>query len=153
MRLVEYLPLDLVLPDLSADHKPALLVELADACAAYSPEVDPERLTRVLRDRERLGSTGVGEGVALPHGKLPGLSKLLVGFGRSKAGVDFESQDGQPAHLFFLLVAPEDSSGQHLKALARISRICKDAAFRERLLGAGDREALFAAILEEDTRE
>ena len=153
MRLVEFLPLEMVFTELKADRKPALLVELAEACAGYSDEVDPEVLVRVLRDRERLGSTGVGDGVALPHGKLPGLSKLLVGFGRSPAGVDFESQDGQPAHLFFLLVAPEDSSGQHLKALARISRICKSAGFRERLLQASDRAALYSSILEEDARE
>jgi len=153
MKLVEFLPLEMVLPDLKAERKPALLVELAQACAEFSTEVDPERLIRVLRDRERLGSTGVGDGVALPHGKLPGLSRLLVGFGRSRVGVDFESQDGQPAHLFFLLVAPEDSSGQHLRTLARISRICKTAAFRERLLDAVGQEALYSAILEEDGRE
>ena len=90
-------------------------------------------LLKVLQEREALQSTGIGEGVAIPHGKLPGLHRLIASFARSRAGVDFESIDGQPTHLFFLLVVPEHSGGQHLKALARISRFFRDAAFRTRL--------------------
>ena len=91
----------------------------------------PERLVEVLWERERLGSTAIGDGIAIPHGKLPALKSVLGAFGRHVAGVDFESLDGSPTQLFFLLVAPEDSVGQHLKALARVSRLLKDRGFRD----------------------
>ena len=106
--------------------------------AAAEPGVEAERLLQVLVERENLQSTGIGDGVAIPHGKLPGLSRLLAGFARSPRGVDFESIDGQPTYLFFVLVAPESSTGAHLKALARISRVFKDPEFRRRLLAAPD---------------
>ena len=88
----------------------------------------------------------------MPHGKLPGIRRVIAAFARSRAGVDFQSLDGKPTHLFFLLVAPEDSAGAHLKALARISRLLKDAAFRTRLPQAPDAEALWTAIRYEDAR-
>ncbi|MFN8644502.1 MAG: PTS sugar transporter subunit IIA [Candidatus Binatia bacterium] len=106
----------------------------------------------MLWERERLGNTAIGDGIAIPHGKLPGLSGVIGAFGRHPGGVDFESLDGSPTHLFFLLVAPEDSVGQHLKALARVSRLLKDRAFRERLLTAPDRATLFRLIREEDEK-
>ena len=81
-----------------------------------------------MNERERLGSTAIGDGIAIPHGKLRGISRILGVFGRSPQGVDFDSLDGNPTHLFFLLVAPEDSASLHLKALARVSRLFKDAA-------------------------
>jgi PTS system nitrogen regulatory IIA component len=99
-----------------------------------------------------LNSTALGDGVAIPHGKLPGVRRVIAAFARSKAGVDFQSLDGKPTHLFFLLVAPEDSAGAHLKALARISRLLKDPSFRSRLLEAPDAKALWATIRDEDAR-
>ena len=90
--------------------------------------LDRQEVIRVLQERERLGSTGIGEGVAIPHGKLKDLKRLLISFGRSRSGVDFDSMDGKPAHLFFLLVAPEESVGVHLKTLARISKLLKNPA-------------------------
>lgn len=142
----------LVAPDLGGADKSAVLRELAHHLAASHPGIDADRLVDVLWERERLGSTAIGDGIAIPHGKLPGLSGVIGAFGRHPRGVDFESLDGSPTHLFFLLVAPEDSVGQHLKALARVSRLLKDRAFRERLLAAPDRGALFRLIREEDEK-
>jgi PTS system nitrogen regulatory IIA component len=142
----------LVAPDLAGADKTAVLRELAQHLARSHGGIDADRLVDVLWERERLGSTAIGDGIAIPHGKLPGLSGVIGAFGRHPAGVDFESLDGSPTHLFFLLVAPEDSVGQHLKALARVSRLLKDRAFRERLLAAPDRGALFRLIREEDEK-
>jgi PTS system nitrogen regulatory IIA component len=103
-------------------------------------------------EREKLGSTGIGDGIAIPHGKMKGIEELVTSFGRSIKGVDFESIDNKPTHLFFLLVAPENSAGVHLKALARISRLLKDSGFRNRLMEASDRQDLFRIIAEEDEK-
>jgi nitrogen PTS system EIIA component len=144
----------LVAPNLSGADKTAVLRELAEHLAAQRPAetIDAGRLVDVLWERERLGSTAIGDGIAIPHGKMPGLTGVVGAFGRHAKGVDFDSLDGSPTHLFFLLVAPEDSVGQHLKALARVSRLLKDRAFRERLVGAGDRAELFRLIREEDEK-
>lgn len=152
MKIEDILGEDLILADVRARSKPDVLVELADAVAQRHPELDKIRLVGALEDRERLNSTALGDGVAIPHGKLPGLKRVFAAFGRSRAGVDFQSLDGKPTHLFFLLVAPDDSAGAHLKALARISRLLKDAAFRTRLLEAPDAHALWTTIRDEDAR-
>jgi len=143
---------ELVAPTLAGPTKVDVIRELAAHLARQHPEIDPERLVEVLWERERLGSTAIGDGIAIPHGKLPGLKRVLGAFGRHAAGVDFDSLDGGPTRLFFLLVAPDDSVGQHLKALARVSRLLKDKAFREALLAALDRAALFRLIAEEDEK-
>src|SRR5205085_9380390 len=125
-----------IFPALRGRSKDAVIEELADVVAGTHPEIDRKRLVQALEDRERLNSTALGEGIAIPHGKLPGLHRVIAAFGRSPAGIDFSSLDGKPTHLFFLLVAPEDSAGAHLKALARISRLLKDESFRARLMAA-----------------
>lgn len=152
MKIVDFLPENLVFPSLTATSKEGVLEELARGLGEVHPEIDPGRLVEVLLEREKLGSTAIGDGIAIPHGKLPGLSSVLGAFGRHAAGLDFQSLDGAPTKLFFLLVAPEDSAGMHLKALARVSRLLKDAAFRTRLVGAGTRDALYALIREEDEK-
>ena len=152
MRIEDILAPELVVPALTATTKAGVLDELASAVAAQHPEIDRTRLLEALDERERLNSTALGEGVAIPHGKLPGLRRVFAAFGRSPAGVDFQSLDGKPTHLFFLLVAPEDSAGAHLKALARISRLLKDDAFRARLLQAEDAASLYRVIREEDAK-
>ncbi|HEV7730957.1 MAG TPA: PTS sugar transporter subunit IIA [Candidatus Binatia bacterium] len=152
MKIEDILAEELVIPTLAARNKADVLVELAGAVAAHHPELDRTRLVQALEDRERLNSTALGDGVAIPHGKLPGLKRVFAAFGRSRQGVDFHSLDGKPTHLFFLLVAPEDSAGAHLKALARISRLLKDEAFRVRLLQAADGHDLWTTIREEDAR-
>jgi len=152
MKIMDILVREAVVLDLASTEKDEALAEMAGALAAAEPSLDRDKLLAVLRDRESLQSTGIGEGVAIPHGKIPGLSRLVASFARSRRGVDFDSIDGQPTHLFFVLVVPEHSGGQHLKALARISRFFRDAAFRSRLQEAESLEDVCRAIEEEDAK-
>jgi len=149
MKILDVLQEDAIISELTATDKKAVLEELTAAVAKASG-VNQEEMVRVLLERERLGSTGIGSGIAIPHGKLKSLGALLVGFGRSRKGVDFEAIDGKPAHIFFLLMAPEDSSGAHLRMLARISRLLKDSALRQGLMDAADCRELYALIQNED---
>lgn len=152
MRVVDILTADLVIPNLHSTTKTEVLQELARHLAAKRPEIKAEQLVTVLLDRERLGTTAIGEGIAIPHGKLPGLKGVLAVFGRSLTGIDCHSLDGLPTKLFFLLVAPDESAGLHLKALARVSRLLKDRAFRDRLLQGTSDVTLYQAICDEDAR-
>lgn len=151
MKIVEFLRSDAVIASLSGQAAPAVLAELVRPLAA-SQKVDGQRLVETLLDREKLGSTGIGEGVAIPHGKVPGLPGLMASFGRSAGGVDFRAIDGKPTHLFFALFAPENSAGTHLKALARISRIFKNPAFREAIMRAPDAAEIYRLIEAEDAK-
>ncbi|MEK6534437.1 MAG: PTS sugar transporter subunit IIA [Thermodesulfobacteriota bacterium] len=150
MKITEMLKREFVLEQLKAANKRDALAELAGVFAQGRINVDSEAMLHVLLERERLGSTGIGDGIAIPHGKLPGLEEMVVSFGRSREGIAFEAMDGKPVHLFFLLMAPENSAGQHLKALAKISRMLKDANFRKNLLEAKMHEDLFRIIAEKD---
>ena len=152
MKITDILADKLVLSELRGRNKGEVIEELAGVVSEHQPEIERARLIQALEDRERLNSTALGEGVAIPHGKLPGLKRVVAAFGRSPQGVDFSSLDGRPTHLFFLLVAPEDSAGAHLKALARISRLLKDEGFRTRLMRAGDAHDLYRIIREEDEK-
>ena len=152
MKIMDILLTDAVILDIESTGKPEVLAELSEAAARAEASLDADRLAQVLLDRENLQSSGMGDGVAIPHGKMPGLARLVASFARSRAGVDFQSIDGQPTHLFFLLVVPEHSGGQHLKALARISRFFRDAAFRKALGEAQSREDVFQAIEEQDAK-
>ncbi len=150
MKIAEFLREDLILPDLVSSEKAAVLAEL---CTALGQNGIPQaRLADALIEREKLGSTGIGEGVAIPHGKLAGIPGLLAAFGRSKQGVDFAAIDGKPTYLFFVLFAPENSAGMHLKALARISRLFKSAQLRKSIMDAADAAAIFKLISEEDAK-
>lgn len=150
MKMMELLRKEFILEDLKAVGKREVLAELAGAFAKGEARFDLQEMLHVLLEREKLGSTGIGDGIAIPHGKLAGLEEIMVAFGRSQAGIDFDTMDGKPAHLFFLLMAPEESAGQHLKALAKISRMLKDADFRKRLLEAKGREELLGVFSEKD---
>jgi len=152
MKITEILSQEMVVPELSADGKPEVLRELADHLCSSFRQVDPDKVVGVLIERERMGSTAIGDGIAIPHGKLKGLTRIIGVFGRSTRGVDFESLDGEPTHLFFVLMAPEDSASLHLKALARVSRLFKDEGFRDRLMKAPDAAEIFRLIKEEDGR-
>jgi len=151
MKILDVLDKEAILVDLKSDDKKGVLEELVTPAARIAG-VNHEEVMRVLLDREQLGSTGIGGGIGIPHGKLKGLKSLVLGFGLSRKGVDFESIDGKPTHIFFLLVTPENSTGLHLKLLARISRILKNDLFKERLLGAADRDEILSIIKEEDDR-
>ena len=155
MTIMEFLDERAVTTDVKADSSKEdvirELVELLVNAGAIKPK-DVSKLVQTLLKRESLGSTGIGQGVAIPHGKADCVTKLVAAFGVSKAGVNFDSLDGESVSLFFLLVAPEDSAGPHLKALARISRLLKDKHFRESLRDAKDEKTLVKIIREEDER-
>jgi PTS system nitrogen regulatory IIA component len=155
MKIVDFIREDLILPELAAKAKPDVLAELAAHLATNqnpNGHVAKEDLLRVLVEREKLASTAIGEGVAIPHGKLDAVGKLVACVGRARDGVDFDSMDGRPTHLFFVLVAPENSTGVHLKALARISRLFKDPEFRTRLMAADGAKEMFEVIADEDAK-
>jgi PTS system nitrogen regulatory IIA component len=141
-----------VVQDLLSANKKGVLEELSNILVQEGKLPDQDRVVEVLLEREKLGSTGIGDGIAIPHGKMKGIKELVASFGRSMKGVNFESIDNKPTHLFFLLVAPENSAGVHLKALARISRLLKDPSFRNSLMEAGDRQDLFRIIVEADEK-
>jgi PTS system nitrogen regulatory IIA component len=149
MKIQDVLLREAIVDDLKSQTKNGILEELV-APVAQIAGVNPEELVRVLIERERLGSTGIGGGIGIPHGKLKDLDSLVLGFGLSRNGVDFESIDGLPTHIFFILITPENSTGLHLKLLARISRILKNDPFRERLMNAADGDDIFNIIKEED---
>ena len=149
MKICDVLDRKSILPDLKALNKKGILEELVVPVAEIAG-VSQQDLSKVLMERERLGSTGIGGGIGIPHGKMKNLESLVLGFGLSRKGVDFESLDGQPTHIFFLLVTPENSTGLHLKLLARISRILKNDPFKSRLLEAVDTDEIMDIIKEED---
>jgi PTS system nitrogen regulatory IIA component len=152
MKIMDSLVRDAVILNLGVRTKQEALAEMANALAKVEPQIDAERLLEVLLERESLQSTGIGEGVAIPHGKMAGLDRLVASFAHSPEGIDFDSIDGQPTHHFFLLVVPEHSGGQYLKALARISRFFRDASFRQQLSEAESLEDVIRAIEEEDAK-
>ena len=152
MKIADLLNPDAIAADLRATGKNEVLAELTDAILQVEKGLDRNEIIKVLQDRERLGSTGIGDGVAIPHGKLKNIKELLLSFGRSRQGVNFDSMDGKPAHLFFLLIAPEESVGVHLKTLARISKLLKNPAVRRRLLEADDTQDLLNVIVEEEEK-
>jgi PTS system nitrogen regulatory IIA component len=143
---------DLVIEEIKATDKIGVIREFAGILQATGRVTDAEALVRVLLERESLGSTGIGDGVAIPHGKLSFITNMVVAFGRSSRGVDFQSLDAKPVYLFFLLVTPDNKPGDHLKALARISRILKNPALRENLKRTSDRQELKRLIYEEDSK-
>ncbi len=150
MKLSEILKPECIIANLNAHDKKGALEELSGVITDQEPSLNKGYLLQILLERERLGSTGIGEGVALPHGKVNKLDRLLVSFGRSLEGLSFDSIDDQPAYLFFLLVAPENSAGAHLQALAKISRVLKDSNFRQRLMDAKSKDEIYRIIVEKD---
>jgi nitrogen PTS system EIIA component len=138
------------MPDLKANNKRGALEELAKTLVNGPDGLSLPAIMEVLLDRERLGSTGIGDNIAIPHGKLPQLSQLQLSFGRSLKGVDFDSMDGKQSHLFFLLLAPTNSAGLHLKALAKISRMLMSQSFRDNLMKASGAEEIYRLIAERD---
>ena len=154
MTIMGFLDERAVTTNIASQHKEDVIRELVELLAKSGAikEREVARLVQILMKRESLGSTGIGEGVAIPHGKSDGVANLVAAFGVSRAGVNFDSLDGEPVHLFFLLVAPENSAGPHLKALARISRLLKDKHFRDSLKHAKDEKTLTKILREEDER-
>jgi len=149
MKILDVLRKETILTDLKAKDKKGVIEELV-ASVSQTTGINSRELVQVLLERERLGSTGIGGGIGIPHGKLANLESLIMGFGLSPQGVDFESMDGRPTHLFFLLITPENSTGLHLKFLARISRILKNDSFKKKLMKAASSNEVYSIIGEVD---
>ena len=152
MRITDFLFSTHIIPSLKAITKEEVLAELVEVLARNDTDVNKQELVQILIEREELGSTGIGDGVAIPHGKFEGIDHILAGFGKSERGVDFNSMDSKPAHLFFVLIAPKNSAGDHLKALARISRVIKDPILKRSLLSAETTEEIYNLLEESDLR-
>lgn len=150
MKITDLLDIKSISTELSSSKKNEVLAEMVDLLRRAQPDLDAKEMLAVLIDREELGSTGIGDGVAIPHGKLKGLDRLLMAFGRKQSGVDFDAMDNRPAHLFFLLMAPECEASLHLKALARISKLLRKEDVRRQLLNAPDPAALLNILSQED---
>lgn len=152
MKINELLREHMILAELRGTTKQQVLEEMVQQLAAHTHGVDAAELLKVLLEREKLGSTGIGNGIAIPHGKLDGLSDIALVFAKSNQGIPFDALDNKPVHLIFLLVAPSNSAGAHLKALARLSRLLKDKHFRDVLMDASDAHSLYTAIITEDEK-
>ncbi len=152
MKVIDFLAPDGIVAKLEAKTKPAVLAELSVHMAKVVPGLEAEALRKVLEERELLASTAIGDGIAIPHGKLDTVGRLVGALGRAVEGIEFESIDGKPTHLVFMLVAPSSSTGVHLKALARLSRLFRDPEFRQRLLSASDAQAMYQVIVDEDAK-
>jgi PTS system nitrogen regulatory IIA component len=152
MKLVDILVRDACIPEMQARTKKEALRELADALAGAGRGLEAKGLLDLLLERERLGTTAMGDGIAIPHARIESLDRVLAGFGRSRHGIDFESLDGKPTRLFFLLVAPGREGSAHLLTLARLSRMLAVESFREALLDADSTDELFRLFEEEESR-
>ena len=146
MKIMDFLSPEAITVDLQSTEKKEIIKELVSLLVKSGEvkEKDKDKVFKVLLEREALGSTGIGQGIGIPHGKFCGISRK---------GVDFESLDGEPVYIFFLLVAPQDSAGPHLKALARVSRLLKDKYFRDTLKAAKDEKAFIKIIKQEDQKK
>ena len=152
MRIATFLERNDVTVAVPLGGKKEVLSALVDLIVSNHSDMEREQLLQVLLKREELRSTAIEQGVAFPHGRVPGLDRLLACFGRCRKGLDFDSFDGEPTYFFFVLLIPEQAQGDHLKALARLNRLFQDRAFRQNLMDAPDADAIFAAIMAEDER-
>jgi fructose-specific phosphotransferase system IIA component len=155
MKIMDFLSKKAILTDVKSTKKEEVIKELVDVLidAGEIEKRYRNKLIDALQAREALGSTAIGQGIAIPHAKSECVEKLVAAFGLSKKGVDFDSLDGEPVYIFFLLVAPQDSAGPHLKALARISRLLKDKYFRDSLRACADDKSVVKIISQEDEKK
>ena len=154
MKITDFLTVKAVSADLKSDAKEDVISELVDLLidAGSIEKKHKAKIVEVLMAREALGSTAIGQGIAIPHGKSDCVKKIVGCLGVSKSGINFDSLDGEPSYIFFLLVAPVDSAGPHLKALARISRLLKDKYIRESLKSVSNEKAMIKIVQQEDGR-
>jgi PTS system nitrogen regulatory IIA component len=151
-RIQDILSSDLIIEDLQATSKAEVIREFSSLLARSGKVLDAEELAQVLLDRESQCSTGIGDGIAIPHAKSRAIAEMVVAFGRSARGVEFQSLDGKPAHLFFVLVTPDDRPGDHLKTLARISRILRSSVLRQELMRSSARQEIQKLLIDEDSK-
>jgi PTS system nitrogen regulatory IIA component len=150
MQIMDFLSADAIKLSLESKNKKDAIKELVEVLFKSGKIKDKKKMVQTLLEREELGSTGIGQGIAIPHGKSDTVSDLAAAFGLSQDGISFDSLDGEPVNIFFMLVAPEGAAGAHLKALARISSLLKDKYFRKSLLGAKTPEDVIKIIQEEE---
>ena len=136
MTLLDILSADSTLIDLKGETKEDIIAELIDTLAVGDAISDRDKVLQAVLEREKIMSTGIGDGIAIPHGKSDAVERLVAALGTQRRGVDFEALDGEPAYVFFLLVSPANVSGPHIKALARISRLLKNDDFKKKLIAA-----------------
>lgn len=150
MKVLDILDSTSICLDLKSTQKEDVLAELCTILEGQGKIKDKQAVLTALMDRERLGSTGIGQGVAIPHGKSDSAMELVAALGVSKKGVQFGALDGEPVYVIFLLISPPDSAGNHLKALARVSRLLKDKFFRQAIKEAKVADDVKKVIQEED---
>jgi len=139
-----------ILSDLKGTGKVEVLEEMVDALCSRAARVERASLLSALLEREKLGSTGIGHGVAVPHGRVKGLDEIILFFARSRKGVDFDSMDKMPVHLFFVIIVPEHAVAAHLKILASISHLLKNQEFRAKLMRSGKESEIYRIIADAD---
>ncbi len=152
MKITDFLSIEAVIFELSARSKPEVLHALALGFANALPSIPSDRFLSVLSEREKLVSTGLEKGIAIPHGRLSEVPTLAACFAMSHGGIAFDALDGKPTHFFFALVAPEASAGIHLKALSKINRLFRSESLKQALLSASTRDEVYALIRDEDAR-
>jgi PTS system nitrogen regulatory IIA component len=152
MKIGEILSPDFIIPELKSTTKETLLAELCQFLESKGAIKNAEGLLNALVEREKLGSTGIGENVAIPHAKSDEIDKIMTVFGKSETGIDFESLDQKPVHFVCLLLAPSNSTGLHLKALARIARLLKSQTLRDAIMKAKDASTVYSVFQDEDSK-
>lgn len=152
MRIEDILKESCVVDDIKSDNKRDVIYELVGVLKDAGLIENADSAVNVILEREKLGSTGVGDGVAIPHGKMRSIRTMVCVFGRSRKGVDFDALDRKPVHFFVLLLAPEDSASMHLKMLSRISKILRDPSLRKKLAEPVNAHEIYVKLIEEDRR-
>ncbi len=150
MKMLDFLDKDAITTDIVSTKKEDVINELVNLLSKVHPIKDKKSLIDTLMNREQLGSTGIGQGIGIPHAKSGAVKELVAALGISHTGVDFDSLDGESTHIFLLLVAPEDAAGPHLKALAKISRMLQDKFIRDSLISAKNKDIIFDIVRQED---
>ena len=152
MKITDILKQESIIENLLSTDKASTLEELSIFLKSKGLVSNKENLLNALMEREKLGSTGIGENVAIPHAKISEINQIITIFGRSKDGIEFDSLDKKPVHFIYLVLAPANSSGQHLKVLARISRLLKNKSLREAIMSATDTNQIYSIIADEDSK-
>lgn len=152
MKLADVLNKDSIIPDLTSKSKTEVLREFSSYVSKVLQNLNSEKIYETLIEREKLCSTAIDEGVAIPHGKFGGITNIIAAFGRSEGGVEFESLDGNPTKLFILILSPDNSSGNHIKVLARVSKIFKKPETRSRLMEAKSNDEIYNILIDEDDK-
>ena len=149
MKILDFLSLERIIPNMKSRDKKGVIDELAQAIADTTSAENAE-IAKVLLEREQLGSTGIGDGIAIPHGRLSSIDSIVMGFGSSEQGIEYDAIDNNPVHIFFLLLTPENSTGGHLRVLAQISKLLKNKQFKTNLSNAKSKQEVIEIVQEAD---